>query len=427
MAARRDVAIYSPGSSVHFGGAGLVANEREEQRAAAEGVSVRHGANPSLAIRREQNRFLRRRLGPPRRWASQGWESGVARGGGAELQMALLSRGLAREGLRTALIVWPIRQRAALSDPAPDLVERAAYSGAGLAGKAAEAMQIWKAMSTSDASVYVFRGGGPQLAIGAVFCRIHRRKLVFSAAIDLDFDFSRPDRSRGHLISYRAALHQADLIVAQREQQAELAHAAGFGPIEVIPSFAEPADPSPQAPEGLLWIGRLVDYKRPLEFARLAESLPELPFRMVWFATDETPSELVSELRAAAGRIENLTLLGQLPRPQLLELIGRSTALVSTSRAEGMPNTFLEAWSRGVPVVSLDYDPDDQIARLGLGLVANSASALCDAVDSLARDSALRTVLGARAREHVHKLHSPEAVAQRWAKVLGELLRTSVP
>ena len=82
-----------------------------------------------------------------------------------------------------------------------------------------------------------------------------------------------------------------------------------------------------------------------------------------------------------------------------------------------MPNTFLEAWSRGVPVVSLDYDPDDRITRLGLGVVANSASALRDAVALLARDCALRDELGVRAREHVRELHSPEAVARRWAEV----------
>lgn len=386
MAARRDVAIYSPGSSVHFAGAGLMANERAELGASAEGIP---------------------------------------QGGGAELQMALLSRGLAREGLRTALIVWPIGQPAALLDPTPDLVERPAYTGAGLADNAAEAVHIWRAMSASDAGAYVFRGGGPQLLVGAAFCRLRRRKLVFSAANDLQFDFSRPDRGRVHLTSYRAALRRADLIVAQSRQQAELAVAAGLGPIELIESIAEPAEPASSqsaGPEAFLWIGRLVDYKRPLEFVRLAESLPEVPFRMVWFATDETRPELATELQAAGELLGNLELAGQVPRPELLQLIARSAAVVSTSSAEGMPNTFLEAWSRGVPVVSLDYDPDGRIADLGLGMVAHSGGELREAVASLWRDGARRAELGARAREYVREVHLPERVSKRWAEVLRGVL-----
>ena len=113
--------------------------------------------------------------------------------------------------------------------------------------------------------------------------------MVFSAANDLDFDFNRPDRTRAHLIAYRAALRDADLIVVQRSQQARARPRRRSGPIELIPSFAEPAEPSSPEPEAFLWIGRLVDYKRPLEFVRLAESLPELRFRMVWFPTNETP------------------------------------------------------------------------------------------------------------------------------------------
>jgi len=378
------VAIYSPASSVFFGGGGLLANEERELVAGAEGVP---------------------------------------KGGGAELQMSMLARGLSEEGLRTAIIVWPVVGGPQETAAGPDLVERPPYAGAGRADKLKEARYIWRAMRKADARTYLFRGGGPQLMVGAAFCRIHRRRLIFSAASDLDFDFTRPDRTRVHLTAYRAALRRADLTVVQRDQQAVLARQEGLGRIELIPSFAEPAKPSESDPEAFLWIGRLVDYKRPMEYVQLAESLPDARFRMVWFATNETRPELIDEIRRADERLPNLELAGQLPRRDLLDLIGRSCAVVSTSRAEGMPNTFLEAWSRGIPVVSLEFDPDGRIASGGLGLVASSAEELREATARIWEDVAARGEMGRRAREHVAAAHSPAAVSRQWASVLRDSTR----
>jgi glycosyltransferase involved in cell wall biosynthesis len=383
VAPKRDVAIYSPSSTVFFGGAGLVTNE--------EGDLV---------------------TGP----------QGVSKGGGAELQMSLLARGLSAEGLRTAIILWPVGQRLETGGPEPDLVQRPLYSGAGAKAKALEARYIFRAMREADARAYIFRGGGPQLMVGLAFCRLFRRKLIFSAASDLDFDFTRTDRTRANLIAYRAALRGADVTVVQRSEQGDLARGVGMSPVELIPSFAEPGEPSSAEPEAFLWIGRLVDYKRPMDYVRLAESLPEARFRMVWFATNETRPELIAELRAAAERLPNLELAGQIPRGELLDEMGRSYAVVSTSRAEGMPNTFLEAWSRGIPVVSLDFDPDGRIAKDGLGAVAHSPDELRDAVSRVWSDPAARATMGERARQHVTAVHSPAAVSQQWARVLREAL-----
>jgi glycosyltransferase involved in cell wall biosynthesis len=382
MAFKRDVAIYSPSSAVFFGGAGMFTTD--------EGELV---------------------MG----------STGVSKGGGAELQMSLLARGLSAEGLRTGIILWPVAGPPRTGPSEPDLVERPLYAGAGARAKVLEARYIFRAMRDADAGAYIFRGGGPQLMVGMAFCRLYRRKLIFSAASDLDFDFSRPDRTRAHLIAYRAALRGADEIIVQRSQQGDLARADGLSPIELIPSFAEAAEPSSSDPEAFLWIGRLVDYKRPMEYVRLAESLPEARFRMVWFPTNETRPELINELRQAGERLPNLELTGQIPRTELLEEIGRSYAVVSTSRAEGMPNTFLEAWARAVPVISLDFDPDERIAGQGLGLVAHSSEALRAAASRVWSDPAARAEMGDRARRHVTEVHSPTAVSRQWAKVLRAL------
>ena len=372
-----EVAIYSPATSVYFGGVGMAA------------------------------------------------QPGIPQGGGAELQMALLGAGLVADGVRTALIVWPDRGAEPVIRPVPDLIRRPYYEKRGKVRMwITETLNIWRAMSRADADAYIFRGSSPQLASAFLFCLVRRRNLIFSAANDLDFDFSRADRGRVGLLAYRLAVRRADLIVAQRQEQEELARRKGLEPVAVIPSFAEEAEASDEPPEAFLWIGRLVGYKRPLDFVRLAAALPEIPFRMIWFPTDETGPELLAELEAADERLDNLELLGQVPRTEVLDLIVRAFAVVSTSEAEGVPNVFLEAWARAIPVISLEYDPDGRIAAEGLGVVASgSEERLRELTESLWRDEDRRRSLGRNGREYVLRVHSPGPVAERWAEVIRSVER----
>jgi glycosyltransferase involved in cell wall biosynthesis len=101
----------------------------------------------------------------------------------------------------------------------------------------------------------------------------------------------------------------------------------------------------------------------------------------------------------------------------------RSTAVVVTSEHEGMPNVFLEAWARGIPVISLHFDPDGRIAGEGLGLIADGSwEEFVAAVRRLWTDPELRRQIGERARRYVAREHSPEAVGKRWAAALREAL-----
>jgi glycosyltransferase involved in cell wall biosynthesis len=355
---------------------------------------------------------------------SEGDEAGP-KAGGRELQMMQLAIGLAAQGLSVAHIVYPMKRPRDLGPSGPDLVERGPYEGAGRLGPVIEAREIWRGMKRADAAAYIFRGGGPQMAVAAAFCALHRRKLVFSSAIDLDFDFDRPDRSRAHLIPYRAAIRRSDLIVVQSQKQLDLARAEDLEPVVMIPSFAEPAEPSRQDPEAFLWVGRLVRYKGPLEYVRLAEARPEARFRMVCAYLPESDDDVAlwAELQEADRRLDNFELIEQLPRERVLELMDRSVALVSTSSSEGVPNVFLEAWSRGVPVLSLNYDPDGQITERGLGVATDGdLDALADAAGLLWSDRAERDGMGESGREFVRERHDPSMVAKRWAEVLSDLL-----
>lgn len=347
---------------------------------------------------------------------------GSGSAGGAELQTTMLARGLAERGLATAHIVFGVEDPVDMPDTGLELVFRARFAtgrGAGLR----EAVAIWRSFAAADAAAYVVRTSGAHLVPAAAFCRLRRRKLIFSASNDLDFDLRRPGRSPRRLRAYAAAVRRVDRLVVQTEQQRDLARSTfpELDPV-LIPSFSQPAERATADPEHFLWSDRLVDYKHPERVLDLAAAVPEASFRLIGVETTESPPELIARVRERAERLPNVELLGILPRERLLAELERATALVTTSEVEGMPNTFLEAWARGIPVLSLTVDPDGRVARHEAGIVAGgSDERFAEGARRLWADRDLRDRLGANGRAFVGERHSAAAVADRWLELIRGL------
>ena len=70
----------------------------------------------------------------------------------------------------------------------------------------------------------------------------------------------------------------------------------------------------------------------------------------------------------------NLNFLGEQSLAQVNERLWACRLVVNTSQTEGFPNTFIQAWARFVPVVSLKVDPDGVIARHQLGFCSGDFS-----------------------------------------------------
>jgi glycosyltransferase involved in cell wall biosynthesis len=115
-------------------------------------------------------------------------------------------------------------------------------------------------------------------------------------------------------------------------------------------------------------------------------------------------------------------LIDPLPHEQLSELIKTAAAVVNTSAYEGMPNAFLEAWAHGVPVLTFEFDPDDVVARNGLGIAASGSwERFVDGARRLWRGRNDRDQLAGHVREYVTRVHSIEAVGAQWTALIDEL------
>jgi glycosyltransferase involved in cell wall biosynthesis len=348
---------------------------------------------------------------------ASGLFSPIGRAAGAQRQLALLADELARRGLRVALVVYPIPERRVAVEPGITLVERPEHAGDGPVQAVREATRVLRALMKADGRVVVVRSGTPVVGLVALYCRLFRRRLIFAAANNLDFLDQWSRRTR----IYAFGVRSADTVVVQSREQETLARRRfpHIRKLVRIPSFAD--EPPPTAPRreasAFLWVGRLVDYKRPLLYADLAKALPDLrfvliPLRPLYYAAER---ECLAQLEGLAARMPNFEVGESLPHAELVEALAGAVAVVNTALHEGVPNTFLEAWSQGVPVLTLSFDPDGVVQERGLGVSANGSwERFVAGARELWEGRLERDDLALRARNHVRNVHSRERVGAQW-------------
>ena len=370
--------------------------------------------------------------------------------GGAETQILLLASALAKQGARVCLIVFDLpRITIPESVGGVGVLVRPPYRARQRFGKLREILSIRRAIAKADAEVVVTRTESPEVGPAALFTKLLGRRFVYSSASLSDFvpdaargavsrgrsgrpdghsgmvpdvDFSRLSLKRRDRQLFRLGLRLADEVVVQTEEQVQLCEAhTGRSPV-LIRSVAELVPQRKNYPEAFLWIGRIVSSKRPDAFVQLAHSLPEAKFWMVAVPASDRADhlELMTSLERNAASAPNLELLPPRPREELMDCVNRAVAMVSTSDFEGMPNTFLEGWVRGVPALALAHDPDGVIDRHGLGaFAAGSRERFANLASQLWEDRGDQAEVAQRCRRYILDYHSPDVISARWLEVLG--------
>ena len=117
---------------------------------------------------------------------------------------------------------------------------------------------------------------------------------------------------------------------------------------------------------------------------------------------------IIEDLRA----LRNVEYLGQVPPQKAAQIIADAAVLLTTSDEEGFPNTFLQAWSSGTPVVSLKIDPDGIIERMSLGAVSPSIDGTIGTINALLEAPQRREEIAVHARQYVAQRHSESAVTR---------------
>jgi glycosyltransferase involved in cell wall biosynthesis len=263
------------------------------------------------------------------------------------------------------------------------------------------ASKLVSALSTADADIYYQSPAGANTGIVAWYCRMMGRQFIFRVASDSDCE-----REHGRLrfgrdrLLFDFGLRRANLIAAQTQTQARMLREFHDLDSTIINMMVEPPA-RVAAPAGkdidVLWVSNLRALKRPELALELARELPDVQFTI---AGGPMPGgqTYFDDVAAAAARLRNVTMLGAVRYGDTGALFDRAKVFLNTSSIEGFPNTFLQAWIRGVPVVSF-FDPDGLTQRLQLGRIATSIDDMREGIRGLLDVDTYRETIGRRARD----------------------------
>jgi glycosyltransferase involved in cell wall biosynthesis len=170
----------------------------------------------------------------------------------------------------------------------------------------------------------------------------------------------------------------------------------------------------------IIWVNNLKDWKRPDLLVELARRLPQFRFVMVGRMAGGRYGEKMRRMLQQASA--NLEYLGPKPIGEVNALISQSDLLLYTSLAvEGFANSFLQAWFRGVPTLSLFFDIDGIIEREGIGRYSRTFEQLVADVQELMEDGVARQEMGQRARRYAVSHHNAEKMVADYETLFNEV------
>ncbi len=351
--------------------------------------------------------------------------------GGAEVQQSFLARGLRDAGYRVSVATNDYGQpdETEIDGIRVHKIVRTGPSIPLLRFFHPRLTSVWQTMGRVGADIYYQRTASAVTFVVGAYARLHGKRFIYAAAHNQDFHHGTEsilNDWRDRILFY-FGLRCADAIVAQNSAQLSSCREWRGREAIIIPSCypAPPAETNASHKLTVLWVAMMRQWKRAELFLDLAESLPQLRFRMIGGPSASSAED--SYYTAIANRahtLPNVEFLGFVPHADLGRHFDDARVFVNTSESEGFPNTFLQSWARGVPTVSF-FDCGARAGDRPVGLVVDDAKAMQEAVSSLCSNDALWVEESACARQYLIASHSLSGVIARYEALIDSLSTAS--
>jgi glycosyltransferase involved in cell wall biosynthesis len=219
------------------------------------------------------------------------------------------------------------------------------------------------------------------------------------------------------------AIDNANRIICQAQYQNTLLRANyGRSCDLILPNF----HPSPEkpikkkaSPIKIVWVANFKRLKQPELFLDLAEKFQGNQLAEFIMIGRLGSGIWQDRLIEKTSRLNNLEYKGELSIDGVNEALNESHIFVNTSQYEGYPNTYIQAWMREVPVVTLNCDPDDVIKTEGLGFHSKTFQQMVQDVATLIENQQLREKMGERARKYAWSTFSVSNI-QKFINLIEE-------
>jgi len=282
------------------------------------------------------------------------------------------------------------------------------------------------ALRAADADLYYQSGAEYVTGQVASWCAKHDIPFVFSVASDTDCKADLPALTtiRDRML-YRRGLKLASRVIAQTREQAkqlesDFERESYFLPMPCrVPAASIDDNAALAGRIDVLMVCRISREKNIELLLDAAKQLPHLRFNIIGPA--EPRDAYAASILEHVERCANVIWQGPLPADEVMECYRRTKLLCCTSLFEGFPNTFLEAWAHGVPVVST-VDPDGVITEFGLGYSVSTIEELTDAILRIVEDPEQLIRHRKTCIAYFNEHHEPNVAIGRYAQVFDELI-----
>lgn len=283
--------------------------------------------------------------------------------------------------------------------------------------------RVWKGLVKVKPDICLIRTATLAPLVLA-YTKAYSKKFIYSATHDKDC-LIRKITGLGSLYKalwrrlFQLSIKHADAVIAQTEYQKEqFKENFGIESIVIGNGHSIPTATILKAePPIILWLANLRREKRIDLFVELAQRLNDKKCLLV-VAGKPMDVGCLEVLEEGIKKQENLRYVGALSVDQALELVGKAYMLVNTSDNEGFPNTFIEAWMRKTPTISLTVDPDNLIKKNGMGFHSGSFENMVRDIKILLENKPLLLEMGENAYKYAIEHHDIKKIAKEYVEIL---------
>lgn len=235
--------------------------------------------------------------------------------------------------------------------------------------------------------IIIFRGESRNLYPLALLSKLMGVKLLFFSASDSNFEPNKKTfGSKLGLKLYHRSIRYIKYFVTQNTYQHDtLLQYFGkdsFVQFNIWGRAMSNNEGLPPASD-VVWVANFRKLKRAEWVINVARQMQERVFVLAGGPID---NRYYKEMEHESKKLDNVSFLGPKSFAYVNELVGKSRVLLCTSTYEGFPNTFLQAWSNGLPVIST-VDPSGLIVKHHLGEVVKSEGELKEALQKILNDT----------------------------------------
>ncbi len=331
--------------------------------------------------------------------------------GGTERDIWILSRALAAAGWSVVVGVC-----GAIAIGQRRIIEGVEYVGI----NPGNPVVAWHRFLGSERPDWLFwEGASHWWGILVEIAKRHGARTVFHTAFDTDVSPRQAlvRRSRWWPL-YAWGLERTDRIFVQHMGQFDMLPSRWRAKSEVLPKVCQlppTMDPHSGRSPYIAWVAMLRTPKRPDLLVKIARKSPNLKFVVCGGLTaHRSQGDSTAQAAEFLKQLPNVEYRGRVDPEEAAGVIENAALLLCTSDQEGFPNTFVQAWSHGTPVVTLRVDPDHIIKQRNVGMVTGTVDPTVEQLQRLMSSIQDRQAMGIRAREYILERHSTEVVVKKF-------------